>query len=357
MTEEMPSNEVVLTEPVAEKTIPLEKFDGLSNREALKESIAYHRDGKEPDRSPTPTTTEVKQAVDTDIAPPSEFNAAEKEAWKAKDISGIQKAYRRVHDARTSELSRLTTSEKTARAEAERERGEAKTWRELGKMAAPYIEARGNEGVSPDKAIMEALALINEFKKGDPATVKAELKRIGIDLDAAPTSTTTPRTLSPEDEALRQTVNELKAERENEKLQKVRGIFDQAFTVLRSQKNRTGEPLFPDLHRDDEAGIEFARRLGSRVRDPFFQQQVSERFPDSDFTTLVREAYKVEYGRVSGEPTPVSTKSNQQHIDKSRRATAANPGRTAPRVDSSNLIGKLSNREAAAKAIEIHRGQ
>ncbi len=354
MTEETPSNDVVLSEPVAEKTIAPEKFDGLSNREALKESIAYHREGKEPTQG-TPSTTAVQQAVDADIEPPQGFTKEAQEAWKRKDVPAIQKEYRRIREAGLQEISRAQAAERQARADVEKERKEATTWRELGKIAAPYIEARGGEGVTPQQAMMEALALIQEFKKGDPASVKSELKKIGIDLDAAPK--TAAQVITPEIESLQKTVKELKDERENEKLQQTAQTFESAFTVLRSQKTRTGDPVFPDLLKYDDDGIEFARRLGSRTKDPYFQKQVLSRFPDADFTVLVREAYKAEYGRISGEPVQVSTKSNQQHTDKARRATAANPGRTAPRVNDSNLIGKLSNREAAAKAIEIHRGQ
>lgn len=346
---EEPSSEVVLEKPVAEQTVEVPKYDGMSNRAALEESIKIHREGKEPE---APTNREVAQAVTADVEPPSEFSKEAKQAWKNKDIAAIQKEYRRLHDSRTSEISRAQYAEKQARAEAEKERAEAKTWRELGKMAAPYIEARGAEGVSPDKAIMEALALVNEFKKGDPSTVKAELKRIGIDLDKAPTQTTSAP--SPELEALQKTVQELKQEKEKEKFDSVAQTFESAFQVLKAQKTRTGDPVFPDLLLSGDEGNELARRIGSRTSDPYFRKKVAERFPDADFTVLVREAYKAEFGRVSGEPVQVSPNSNQ-HIAKSRRAAAAIPGRTAPRANDSNLVGKLSNRAALTKAWELHR--
>lgn len=356
MTDEF-NNEVRLEKPVEEQTVeaPKPTFDGLSNRAALEESLKINREGKDPaEVKVAPTTTEVKQAVQEDLDAPSGFSKDGVEAWKRKDIPAIQKEYRRIYDARTVEITRAQSAERKAKDEADKERGEAKTWRELGKMAAPYIEARGAEGVSPDKAIMEALALINEFKKGDPGTVKAELRKIGIDLDKAPGQPASV-SLDPKIEALHATVEELKQEREQEKLQKTAQTFDAAFVELRAQKNRTGEPVFPDLLKFDEDGNEFARRLGSRTSDPYFRSKVLERFPDADFTVLVREAYKAEYGRVSGEPVQVSTQSNQQHIQKSRRASAATPGRIAPRVNDSNLSGKLSKRAALIKAMEIHR--
>lgn len=356
MMDDVTNNEVRLDAPVAEQAVEeTPKFDGLSKREALEEAVKIHRDGKEPEQ---PTNAEVKQAVQSDIEPPSEFSKEGKEAWKRKDVLAVQKEFKRIHDARTAEISRAQRAEREAREVAERERNEAKTWRELGKMAAPYIEARGAEGVSPDKAIMEALALINEFKKGDPSTVKAELKKIGIDLDKAPSQPTTalPKELHQEIESLREVANEYKKDKEEQKFQRIVETFDTVFKTLASQKTRTGETVFPDLLDNSEAGTQFARELGSLTQDQRFQAGVLRRFPDADFTTVVREAYKFLGGRVSGEPVKVSTQSNQQHLQRARRASAASPGRTAPRVNDSNLSGKLSKRAALQKALELHRG-
>ncbi len=342
------TNDEVLTEPVKEQTVEApEKFDGLSNRDALKRSLEIHRDGKEPEEKPqAPTKTEVAQAVEAEIDPPAEFSAAGKNAWKNKDIAGIQKEYRRIHDLRTAEITRAQNAERQAREEG-------KTYRELAKMAAPYIEARGADGVTPEKAIMEALALINEFKKGDPATVKAELKKIGIDLDKAPSAVAS----VPDEkfQALQSTVEELKREKEEAKFQQTVSTFETIWRDLTSLKTRTGELVFPDLLDNSEAGMRFASELGSLTQDARFQSGVLRRFPNADLKTLVQEAYKYLGGKVSGEAVTVSTQANQQHVARSRRAAAATPGRTAPRVNDSNLVGKLSNRAALIKAIELAR--
>jgi hypothetical protein len=355
MTDEIINNDVQLEAPVPEQPVEeTPKYDGLSNREALTEAMKIHRDGKEPEQ---PTRAEVKQAVQDDPEPPAGFSREGVEAWKRKDITAIQKEFRRIHDARTVEVTRAQTAEKQARAEAERERQEAKTWRELGKMAAPYIEARGQEGITPDKAIMEALALINEFKKGDPATVKSELKKIGIDLDKAPSqpSAAVPPELAQKIETLQQVAEEYKREKEEHKFQQIVSTFDSVFGRMLSQKTRTGETVFPDLLDNSDAGQRFASELGSLAADARFQAGVRRRVPDATFDTIVVEAYKYLGGKVSGEPAKVSTPSNQ-HLQRSRRASAASPGRTAPRVNDSNLSGKLSNRAALQKAFEIHRG-
>jgi hypothetical protein len=349
MSEEF-DNDVRLEAPVEEKTVeaPKEKFDGMSNREALEKAVSIHTESKEPLETKTqPTNAEVKEAVQADVEPPSEFSAAGKAAWRNKDVAAIQKEFRRIHDSRTAEITRAQRAEREAREEG-------KTWRELGKMAAPYIEARGQEGVTPDKAIMEALALINEFKKGDPATVKAELKRIGIDLDKAPAQGATPST-DPKIEALLSTVEELKRDKEEQQFQKSVQHFDGIFSKLSSLKTRAGEPVFPDLLDNSQAGIDLAHEIGSLTRDQRFQAGVLRRFPNATFETVVQEAYKYAGGRVSGEPVKVSPQSNQQHIQKARRATSANPGRTASRVQDSNLSGKLSNRAALIKALELNR--
>ena len=334
--------ETPAVEQAAEST-PAEST-GLSGREAIAESLKRHREAPQ---STQPTDREVVQAVNADPEPPAEFTAAGKAAWKNKDLSAIQKEYRRIHDSRTAEVSRAQKAEREAREDA-------KTWRELGKMAAPYIEARGAEGVTPDKAIMEALALVNEFKKGDPAQVKAELLRIGIDLDKAPEQTG--RELDPAIEALQKRVDELTSREQQQEFEKTRQSFDVVFNNLLAQKNRTGSPMFPDLLDDSEAGQKLAGDIGSLASNPVFINGVRRGFPDADFSIVVREAYKAAGGRVSGDTATVSAQNQQRHLEKSRRASAAVPGRTAPRVNDSNLAGKLSNRAALAKAWELHKG-
>lgn len=346
--------------PVVETVVEAPKeraFDGLPNREALHESIKIHREGKDIAEVKAPTTTDVKEAVAEDINPPSGFSKEASEAWKRKDIPAIQKEYRRIYDARTIEITRAQTAESKFKAEAEKERAEATTWRDLGKMAAPYIEARGLEGVTPQAAMMEALALVNEFKKGDPSAVKAELKKIGIDLDKAPENRATASTIpDPKIEALQATVETLQKKEEQREAHRLIQTFDTVFAKMNSEKTRTGDPVFPDLLDTSEEGSKFAEELGSLTYDKRFQAGVVRRFPNADIETVIREAYKYLGGKVSGEAVKVSTKSNQEHIDKSRRATAAIPGRTAPinRSEIENLRGKLSNRAAYRKAREIH---
>lgn len=357
MTDEIPSNEVVLTEPIAEKTvIAPDKFDGLSNREALKESIAYHREGKELPEKVAPSATEVKQAVNADIEPPSEFNDTGKAAWKAKDVAGIQKEYRRIHDSRTAEISRAQKAEREARAEVEKERSNSKPIKDMAERVKNYLSVRGEDNLADEVKIAQALQLVEEMRKGDSAAVKAELLKAGIDLDK-PSTGSGSQVATPEIQALQKENKEIKDYIAKEVVRRDTALFARTFDQLTSQKTRAGECVFPDLLDNSEKGHNFAVELGSLVRDPGYQNLVSRRFPNADFTVLVRQAYIDLGGKVSGEATTVSTKSNQQHIDRSRRASAANPGRTAPRINESNLVGKLSNRAAMAKAIEIHRGE
>lgn len=331
-----------------------EKFDKLTNREALQKAFDKHSADA---TSATPTAREVKREITEEIEAPSEFSAAGKKAWKDKDITGIQREYRRIHEGRTQELSRAQTEAKKYREEAEKERKEASTWRELGKRAAPYIEARGREGVTPDQAIIEALRLIDAFKQADPATAKAELKALGIDLDATggkAKSAELPDEYKKEISALRSELDSIKKKEETQTYRNVAGLFDSVFTKLGSEKSRVGESVYPDLHDGSEEGIAFAKRLGSFAFNPEFQAGVKRRFPDADFEKVVREAYTAAGGRVSGEVAKVS-ESNQKQIDRSRRAAASTPGRVAPQKDTSSLIGKLSGREALMQAIRDHQ--
>lgn len=334
---------------VVQETPDKDLSDKLSTRAALEKAFEEKggRQQQEPRSEKTasePTRTEVKAAVEADLEPPSEFSIEAKKAWKAKDLPAIQREYARIHTARTQEISRAQQAEREAREDA-------KTWRELGKMAAPYIEARGQEGVTPQQAMMEALALIQEFKKGDPASVKAELKKIGIDLDAAPGQKIDSSTQAEKD-ALQKRLESVEAVIEEQKLQRTVQSFETVFTNLASQKTRTGDPVFPDLFDSSETGQQFARDIGSLTQDKRFQTGVLRRFPTADLTILVREAYKYLGGKVSGEPVQVSTETQTKHVEKSRRAAASTPGGLVRRNGSRELIGKLSNRAALEKAWE-----
>ncbi len=334
--------ETAQTEPIeAAKVEPA----ALSNRDALAKAFEDKRieQGIKPaqESSEQPTAKEVKAAVTADPEPPSEFSAAGKKAWKDKDIAGIQREYKRIHDARTVEISRAQQREREALEKT-------KPWARIAEMAEPYIKAQGDLGVTPEQAIMNALALVNSMKTEKPSAIKAELKKIGIDLDKGETGESAG---NDKVETLQATVNALLEERQQAQMQTVRGVFADAVSKLASQKTRTGQPVFPDLFDNSEAGERLAAEVGSLVTDPRFQQGVARRFPDADYSVLVREAYKYSGGRIEGEPVSVSTQNQKQHLDKARRAAASTPGRASVRSEAQNL-GKLGNKAALAKALE-----
>lgn len=359
MTEEVTTTEAV--ETVETPAAPAETADKLSNREALQKAYDKHNDGKRAQAPASdagePTAKEVKKDLSEEIEPPVGFSREGIAAWKAKDIAGIQKEYRRIHDSRSQEITRAQNAERKAREEAERERKEAQTWRQLGERAKPYIEARGREGVTPDQAILEALRLIDAFRTADPASAKAELKAIGIDLDAPAGrkgASEIPPELQSKIATLEEKLNRVTQKEEAQTQERLAGLFNSVFTKMGQEQNRVGETVYPDLQDSSEQGIEFAKRLGSFAFNPEFQAGVRRRFPDADFERVVREAYVVAGGRVSGEAAKVS-ESNQTKIDKSRRAAASTPGRVAPHKDSSTLIGKLGNRAALIQAYRDHQ--
>lgn len=311
----------------------------MSQREAIRAAIAQHGDG---DKVEKPTPVQVKDAVDDEVAPPAAFSAEAKEAWRNKDYKRVNQEYDRLFRARDQEVGRVHTRERQLEQEN-------KVWKDLAKQAGPYIEARGAEGVTPEKAMMEALALINEFKKADPSTVKAELKRIGIDLDK--TSTSSANLPDEKISTLQSRLEALERDKEAQVYEKAVQTFGTVYQKLSSQKNRTGDPVFPDLLDDSPSGIQFGHDLGSLTQDPKFQAGVLRRFPDADLVTVTREAYKYLGGRVAGEQVKESPKSNQQHIIQSRRAAASTPGRATSTKSSSDYIGKLSRKEAIRAAI------
>lgn len=345
-------------EPVEPSSEALKEIEPTPQKEAIRRAIEKHGDGRPkdissevPDKASSVKPTSAPSA--SAVEPPQEFSAAGKKAWEKGDIAGIQSEYRRIHDLRTKELSRAQTEARTARETAAKE---TQTWRDFAQKVKPYIEARGQEGVAPEAAIIEAMNLVHAFKSADPATAKAELKRIGIDLDAPAKQTASaelPPQVQKEIKELRDYIDNDKKEREGQKFQQLSGVFNSVFVKMGQEKNRTGEPVYLDLSDNSDEGIALAKRLGSFALNPEFQAGVLRRFPGADFERVCREAYLAAGGRVSNEPAKVS-QSNQQHLEKSRRAAALTPGRMAA-TDSRAPLGKLSRKEAIQKAMEENR--
>lgn len=362
--DDVPVTEVTAGErPQEEKKEPV-----VTNREALKQAIEKHRpevEFKKSDKTELkdkePSKSKIQASVDNEDPAPSEFSAAGRNAWQNKDIKGIQAEFRRLHDSRTQQIGKLTTERDRAIQEANKEKGEAKTWRELGQMASPYIEAQGLKGVTPQQAIMNALGLITAFQKADPATAKAELKALGIDLDKAPTGESSPTSIPKEYQEKIDSLQKWKTDTESklrdQEFQGVVSNYEKAYKELDSLKTRTGEKVFPDLLGEafcsTEEGKLFHAELGSITKDPIFIKGVFRRFPNADFTTVVREGYLALGRKVAGAPVTVST-NNQTDINKKIRASASSPGKPVPRTDASSLKGKLGTRAAMAKALEIH---
>lgn len=353
MTEETITQHEEQPEIVENTQIEEDLSDKLPNREALQKAIEEHRkpEATQPEQKEQPVIKEVKQAVEADLEPPAEFSAEAKKAWREKDFKGVQKEYDRLNRSRVQEITRLQQ-------EAKREREEARIWKEIGDKVKPYIEAKGKQGVTPDVAIMQAIALVDAIKSENPQKVKEQLKALKIDLDSATNSNVQiPDEIQEKINHLQKEHEALKQERDAEKFRAIAQTFESIFQDLSSQKTRTGESVFPDLLDSSEAGIQFATQLGSLTRDPVFQQGVLRRFPDADLKVIVREAYKYLGGKVAGEPVKVSVNNNNQHIERSRRAAASTPSRTATRNDQASLTGKLSNRAALARAIAEHLGK
>lgn len=338
---------VVESAPVETIEVTKPEFDKLSRQDAVKKAVAEHREARTIEAPvvtrDTPTKTEIKQDLAEDVDPPSGFSKEEKEAWKNKDIAGIQKAYRRLDNDRTREISRAQSSEQKAWAES-------KKWLDLNPIAEPYVKAREKEGVTTHQAIKEALDLVVALKSTEPTKIKEALRQAKIDLDAAPGQ---PFDTSKID-ALQNDINEIKKKEQAKEFDRLAQTFDSVFTKLASQKNRTGQSVFPDFLDNSEKGKQMAHEIGSLAFDPKFQAGVLRRFPDADLEVVVREAYKYVGGSVQGESVRVSQESNQD-IERKKRASLSTPAKQVSRGDRSSLIGKLSTKAAVRQALKDYR--
>lgn len=334
--------------------LPDPKPDSLDRKDAIREAIAKHSETERPvekavpEAGSEPTKAEVKEAVDNG-EPPAEFSAEAKKAWKDGDSRRVIQEYDKLARERLRRMSK-----------AETERNQAiestKPIKDLVDQVRTYLAARGDDDLPDHVKIAQTLQLMNEMRKGaeaDPEVITTELKKLGVDLSRTGGKNNSENSVLT---SLQETVSALVSEREARVYEQTKGVFTEAFNTLASQKTRTGEPVFPYLLDNSDLGIQFAAELGSRTKDPQFRKWVEHRFPDADHTTLVREAYLSLGGKVSGEPVQVSA-SNQEHIQKSRRAAASTPGRPTSSKTSNSQIGKLDRKSAIRAAIADHRGE
>jgi hypothetical protein len=315
------------------------KADSLSNREALQHALEVTQEKT----AEAPTVKEVKAAVDADIEPPQGFSKEAQEAWRAKDYKKVNQEFVRLSQTRGQEVTRAQNAEREAREDA-------KKAREYSDAIKPYIEDRlVNEGVPKEKAALDAIKLAHALRT-DRAAAKVELEKLGFVF--APDGAEPNKVDDSKITTLQERINALEGDKNTREYQAHVQLFEHTFSTLGSQKTRTGDPVYPGLLDESESGAQFARELGSLTKEPLFRQLVLRRIPNATHIDLVREAYIQLGGKIATDTVRVS-KNNPQHIDKARRAAASSPGGTVSRDGNESLVGKLSNRAAMKKALEI----
>lgn len=342
MTEENKTIETPIEETVSTEVEP----KSLTGREALQHALEVNK--KETPviekQLEIPTAKEVKAAVDVDLEAPSSFSAKGKEAWKNKDIRGIQEEYKRVDTARNQEITRAqNTIQQTT--------SKYKPYEDLVGKVQNYFAMR-KDPIPDEQKIIESLQLVQALK-ADPVAAEAELRKLGLFTNAE--GNVASKVDNSEITSLR---NDLNALLEDKKLQvhtnRVQ-MFAQVFEHLGAQKTRTGQHVYADLAPGSEKGEQMATELGSLSQDAGFRNLVLRRFPNADEKIFAEQAYISLGGKIAGEPLKESPKNNQEQINRQRRAAASSPGGMVSRNGTESLKGKLSDRAALSKAIELNR--
>lgn len=281
---------------------------------ALDKAIAEHADKPQKEQAAPEAPKEEKPAAkapekphDEGEPPPAEFNRPEQEAWKRGDVKAIQAAYRRINTTRTQEVTRL--------------QNEHRDLRKLAEVVHPYLEAAGQRGKDPYRAIQEAVSAINEIRK-DPRAGISELLRLHKLTPDDLKEKSAGQTATEASTALTSRLERVEHEITRREHQEVANAFGTVFDQLGAATNKAGGKLFPDIN-ESEAGIALAGRIGSTVWDKNFQQAVRERIPDATFGDFVIEAYRWHGGRVD---QSAGVSSPQEHIQRAKRASASSSG-------------------------------
>ena len=329
------------TENTEEETVGVDISDATAEEKsivreadldsALDNALETHKEekpepkveAKEPEATEEEAPKVEKEAApkqrDPNLECPAEFTAEGKQAWAKGDISKVQAEFKRLNHARTAEVTRLQT-------EHSRMSKEYSGLKDLAKLVNPYIEASGQSGKDPTKAIMEAVAVVTEINKDPVKALQAIARLKGI--KASIGDGTAPKAEQNEDvRALQSDVSTLRSKLEAQELKETAGYFRNVFESLQAEKNAAGAPKFPALS-NDEAGIRLSGKIGSLVRNAEFRQAVQERIPGAGLREFVVEAYRWQGAQVDDSTAPLkSPQSNQEHIAKARRAAASQPGR------------------------------
>lgn len=355
-----PATEQPQSDAAQETEEKTEEVKGLSRRDALEVAIAATKEADKEDSAEPKSKPQVFKApkeerktkaapdkaespVSPKYQPPGEWTREEREDFLSLSEKQQQAALR-LHKSRQSTLEQIKTAAR-----------EHEGLKQLSESVNPYLKALGVKEPS-EVALKKALKMWREFEEGDPkAAAAAYLKAKGLQVPKELLTEQTQQRFSDEKitplqqrlEALEQTVAQ-------EKTTKARSVLGNAWAVFESEKNAVGAPKYPDIDNTD-TGLRLAKNIGSLVRGdtPLSQQfiaKVRERIPGASMSTLIREAYRFEGGRVDDSEAP-RTQTTQSHIQKSSRAAASVPPSGVRSANSNGVKRFADRREALAAAI------
>lgn len=324
-----------------DKALAIDRAPAKEKQEEPKEQPVEKEESKDVEESTATTTEGEKEETGSEgtvtpeapkeepIKAPAEFNKEEKAAWEKGDTKQVLKAFERIHKSRTANFSR-------AQAAIQQEYG---TMKELADRIKPYIEASGNNGKDPYRALTEAVAAVQMINSNPKLALKQILQMKGLTLEELQDDSAEDKTSSkiePIQARLNQLEQELKR-RENEGVQRQ---FVDVFTSLQTEKAANGANRFLDLQ-DTEEGKQLAFDIGSQLRDQAWVERTKRRMPTAGLRELVVEAYKYLGGRI--DESKESPQQKTEEIKRAKSASASVPGR------SSSIPGKFGKK---AKTLE-----
>lgn len=338
----------------AEKDIA--KEDGLGRREALEVALELSKpldeiiaaDEAESAKKPNRSAKELKSEESKELpplAPPSEWNAEEKEDFN-KSSRKAQEASLRLHKSRMKTLNEIKAGY-----------SEINEYKDLIKNLNPFLKSVGINQPT-EVALKKALMAWNEIENGDTKKAVAQiLKQKGIDVPDSFLSDNSNPELEGKILPLQEKINQLESKITQGEQAQVVSQLQRAWGAFESEKNATGQSLYPDLG-NTESGIAMASRIGSLVGGNTdlsrqFIANVKARNPDADMRTFFREAYVFNGGRINEASHTAGTQPQNNNLKQMVRATVSQPSRAANSAANANGDGKKykTYREALAAAM------
>lgn len=261
------------------------------------------------------------------LQPPAEWTKEEKEDFALLSKKS-QEAALRIHNNRTAKLEEI----KREKEEAKREKQELDWLKNIATQVNTAAKTRGEQGIDTD-TLYKAVKFYNETNANPQQAFRAVLEAKGLKVPQELLEVQENKSASdPNISALQSEIKALKDRQAQEDVLRAQAVIAESWQHFERQKNAAGSPKYVDVLGNSEAALKLQSQIVSLVcGDSPLSKQIAEivkaRNPEATYLDAYDYVYRMYGGQVDESSTPKTQEPQQQHIQRSNRASASVPGR------------------------------